>query len=285
MTIGLTEGVSIWRAREATGDVMVERLWRPQDILTVAVLNLVGAAMLGVAWSKAADATSLVGQVGPVRVAILGLVLAGLADTVFLLAAKHAVATRCGRTFAAHPAGRIRVHRVRPAHHPSPPPSANDEPTPAGVARRRLRWWWLHWDRALALGLAGLGAASLASGWFAASWHLAPEAQVPYVVGGGLGGLYLLGVGATAWLAAALRDQWSALDRIAGRLGYLGAASIADVLADRAGSKASAQAPSTCFRPRPCWVLPSSWKTWPRCGARRRPSCSRWSTRRWEPGY
>jgi hypothetical protein len=38
--------------------------------------------------------------------------------------------------------------------------------------------------------------------------------QVPYIVSGGIGGLFLLGVGAMLWLSADLRDEWRKLDAI-----------------------------------------------------------------------
>jgi protein-S-isoprenylcysteine O-methyltransferase Ste14 len=36
-------------------------------------------------------------------------------------------------------------------------------------------------------------------------------AQMPYVISGGVLGLFLLGLGATLWLSADLRDQWRVL--------------------------------------------------------------------------
>ena len=39
-------------------------------------------------------------------------------------------------------------------------------------------------------------------------------AQLPYIISGGIGGIFLLGVGATLWLSADLRDEWRKLDCI-----------------------------------------------------------------------
>ena len=36
-------------------------------------------------------------------------------------------------------------------------------------------------------------------------------AQMPYIISGGILGLFLLGLGATLWLSADLRDQWRVL--------------------------------------------------------------------------
>jgi hypothetical protein len=41
-----------------------------------------------------------------------------------------------------------------------------------------------------------------------------PAEQVPYVISGGVGGVFLLGLGAMLWLSADLRDEWRKLDRI-----------------------------------------------------------------------
>jgi hypothetical protein len=38
--------------------------------------------------------------------------------------------------------------------------------------------------------------------------------QLPYVVSGGMVGLFLLGLGAMLWLSADLRDEWRKLDRL-----------------------------------------------------------------------
>jgi hypothetical protein len=57
------------------------------------------------------------------------------------------------------------------------------------------KWLRLQWDRALAWVLVGAGAIAL-------------------IISGGMGGIFLLGVGATLWLSADLRDEWRKLDRI-----------------------------------------------------------------------
>jgi len=76
------------------------------------------------------------------------------------------------------------------------------------------RWVRHQWDRAAAvvvacgglvvlfLGLAGVNRA-----------HLATQ-QIPYLASGGLLGLFLLGIAATLWLSADLRDEWRKLDEI-----------------------------------------------------------------------
>lgn len=70
------------------------------------------------------------------------------------------------------------------------------------------------WDRALAAVAVLIGALSLMLGWIGISGTPYPAAQLPYIISGGLGGLFLLGLGATLWLSADLREQWRALDRL-----------------------------------------------------------------------
>ena len=70
------------------------------------------------------------------------------------------------------------------------------------------------WDRAVAIGCTALGALLLVIGWVGVSDTAYVAEQVPYVASGGVGGLFLLAVGATLWVSADLRDEWRKLDRI-----------------------------------------------------------------------
>lgn len=67
------------------------------------------------------------------------------------------------------------------------------------------------WDRVAAWLLIGVGAVLLLLGWLGASGTPYVEAQIPYVISGGLTGLALIGVGATLWLSSDLRDEWHRL--------------------------------------------------------------------------
>lgn len=67
------------------------------------------------------------------------------------------------------------------------------------------------WDRVGAWLLIGLGALLLLLGWLGASGTPYVEAQIPYVISGGLAGLGLIGLGATLWLSSDLRDEWHRL--------------------------------------------------------------------------
>lgn len=71
-----------------------------------------------------------------------------------------------------------------------------------------------HWDRALALGLTVVGLVMLVIGWFRISDTPYPAEQLPLLMSAGVGSLFLLGVGATLWLSADLRDEWHKLDEL-----------------------------------------------------------------------
>jgi hypothetical protein len=103
-----------------------------------------------------------------------------------------------------------------------------------------VRWIRVQWDRALALAAALAGVIGLIVSWAGISDEVFAARQLPYLLSGGIGGLFLLGVGATMWLSADLRDEWHKLDRIERRLeagGSAGAPSSGN--AERAESNAS----------------------------------------------
>ena len=76
------------------------------------------------------------------------------------------------------------------------------------------KWLRLQWDRVLAWVLVAAGAIALIAGWVGVSGSAYAAGQLPYIISGGIGGIFLLGVGATLWLSADLRDEWCKLDSI-----------------------------------------------------------------------
>jgi hypothetical protein len=76
------------------------------------------------------------------------------------------------------------------------------------------KWLRVEWDRAAAVGCMVLGAVFLILGWLGISRTPYPAEQLPYILSSGIGGVFLLGLGATFWLSADLRDEWSKLDSI-----------------------------------------------------------------------
>ena len=77
-----------------------------------------------------------------------------------------------------------------------------------------LSWVRDQWDRVGAVVLVVAGALALLFGWLGISDAVLPSEQLPYLLSGGLVGVFLLGLGATLWLSADLRDEWRKLDRL-----------------------------------------------------------------------
>ncbi len=70
------------------------------------------------------------------------------------------------------------------------------------------------WDRVGAWVCIVAGVVALIVGYVGVSGTLDTGEQIPYVVSGGMAGLFLLGLGALLWLSADLRDEWRKLDAI-----------------------------------------------------------------------
>ena len=71
-----------------------------------------------------------------------------------------------------------------------------------------------HWDRSAAIVLTLAGVICLIAGYAGVADSQLLAEQTRYIVSGGIGGLFLLGLGATLWISADLRDEWRKLDRI-----------------------------------------------------------------------
>jgi hypothetical protein len=67
------------------------------------------------------------------------------------------------------------------------------------------------WDRSGAVVAVAAGLIALFLGWLGSSDTQYVAGQMPYIVSGGLLGIFLLGVGAVLWLSADLRDEWRQL--------------------------------------------------------------------------
>jgi hypothetical protein len=103
-----------------------------------------------------------------------------------------------------------------------------------------LKWLRLQWDRVFGAAAVITGAVALLTGWSKVSATPYPAEQIPYVVSAGLGGLFLLGVGATLWHSADLRDEWRKLDRLEEKLDAMaGAGETKTVVLDSGASPAS----------------------------------------------
>lgn len=76
------------------------------------------------------------------------------------------------------------------------------------------RWLKNQWDRTAAACAAVVGLVAIVLGWFGVSGAELPAEQIPYLASGAVGGLFALGVAATLWLSADLRDEWRRIDDI-----------------------------------------------------------------------
>ncbi|MGH8992132.1 MAG: hypothetical protein ACRDZ7_11530, partial [Acidimicrobiia bacterium] len=77
-----------------------------------------------------------------------------------------------------------------------------------------LIWLREEWDRVLGFGIAALGGIVILLGYQGASGSLFVADQLSYLMTGGVGGLFLLGTGATFIILADLHDEWRKLDRL-----------------------------------------------------------------------
>jgi hypothetical protein len=75
------------------------------------------------------------------------------------------------------------------------------------------------WDRSAAIVFSAIGVIALVKGWLGVRGTPLLAEQTRYIVSGGIGAIFLLGLGATLWLSADLRDEWRKLDRIEESLG------------------------------------------------------------------
>lgn len=90
--------------------------------------------------------------------------------------------------------------------------SVDDEPDP------KLVWRWVSTAVRPWLGwlLIGVGAVMLLIGWFGVSREALPAKQIPYLVSGGIGGMFLAVLGAYFLGTQELRNDSGRLDRLEG---------------------------------------------------------------------
>jgi hypothetical protein len=76
------------------------------------------------------------------------------------------------------------------------------------------RWLTNQWDRTVAVVAVLIGGLAILLGWLGASDAGLTTEQLPYLASGAVFGLFALGIGATLWLSADLRDEWRKLEEI-----------------------------------------------------------------------
>ena len=76
------------------------------------------------------------------------------------------------------------------------------------------QWLRAEWDRVLGFGLIGLGAVFLVAGYAGVSESAYVAQSLSFIMSGGIGGLFLLGAGATMLITADLHDEWRKMDAV-----------------------------------------------------------------------
>jgi hypothetical protein len=76
------------------------------------------------------------------------------------------------------------------------------------------QWARLESDRLAGWVSVAVGLLALLLGWIGTSGSKYAAQQLPYILTGGIGGVFGLGLGATLLLSADLRDEWRKLDKI-----------------------------------------------------------------------
>jgi hypothetical protein len=76
------------------------------------------------------------------------------------------------------------------------------------------RWLRNQWDRTAAVVAVVVGGLAILLGWLGASDATLTTEQLPYLASGAVFGLFALGIGATLWLSADMRDEWRKLEEI-----------------------------------------------------------------------
>jgi hypothetical protein len=75
-------------------------------------------------------------------------------------------------------------------------------------------WLRAEWDRVAGFALIILGAVFLVLGYIGVSDSPYVVENLSYIMSGGIGGLFMLGAGATLLVSADLHDDWRKLDRV-----------------------------------------------------------------------
>lgn len=77
-----------------------------------------------------------------------------------------------------------------------------------------MRWVRIELDRVAAWCCVLVGLVCLIAGYIGISGKALAAEQLPYLLSGGLGGIFALGLGSALLLSADLRDEWRKLDSI-----------------------------------------------------------------------
>jgi hypothetical protein len=111
-----------------------------------------------------------------------------------------------------------------------------------------VSWIRAEWDRVGAVVAVIAGAIALLVGYIRTSNTPFLAEQMPLVISGALGGIFLLSVGAILWLSADMRDEWRELRSMSVSLETLTATLTADGVLPASGENGSAPSDSDYAR-------------------------------------
>jgi hypothetical protein len=92
-----------------------------------------------------------------------------------------------------------------------------------------MRWIKYQWDRFAAGVLCALGLLALLLGYVGISGSVYPAEQLPYMISGGVLGIFCLGMAGVLYLSADMRDEWRKLDSIDATLRELAGGETTDI--------------------------------------------------------
>lgn len=75
-------------------------------------------------------------------------------------------------------------------------------------------WIRARWEKVVGAASALVGVVLAIAGWHGAANESLTTEQIPYLASGAVGGLIALGIGATLWLSADMRDEYFKLDEL-----------------------------------------------------------------------
>lgn len=77
-----------------------------------------------------------------------------------------------------------------------------------------MNYFRAQWDRAIGLVAAVVGVVAILIGYIGVSGTPHVAEQIPYVISGGVFGLFALGIACMSWISADIRDEWRELRAI-----------------------------------------------------------------------
>lgn len=107
-----------------------------------------------------------------------------------------------------------------------------------------MTWMKKQWDRVAAAAIFILGLLALLLGYLGISGTSYPAEQMPFMISGGVFGLFLLGTAGILYLSADMRDEWRKLDELDETMKRLEPLPVEDTIVPAAATADDAAAPA-----------------------------------------